>query len=43
VNGDGTPDVVAEVTTDSVADLGLAEGVEVWASAKATEVTVVPR
>ena len=38
----GRPDVVAEVTTDAVADLGLAEGVEAWASAKATEVTVVP-
>ena len=39
---DGTPSVVAEVTADAVADLGLAEGVEAWASAKATEVTVVP-
>jgi molybdate transport system permease protein len=39
---DGQPGVVAEVTTDAVADLGLAEGVEAWASAKATEVTVVP-
>jgi molybdate transport system permease protein len=39
---DGTPAVVAEVTAESVADLGLAEGVEAWASAKATEVTVVP-
>jgi molybdopterin-binding protein len=39
---DGTPPVVAEVTAESVADLGLAEGVEAWASAKATEVTVVP-
>jgi molybdopterin-binding protein len=39
---DGTPAVVAEVTADAVADLGLAEGVEAWASAKATEVTIVP-
>ena len=39
---DGAPAVVAEVTTDAVADLGLAEGVAAWASAKATEVTVVP-
>ena len=39
---DGTPSIVAEVTADAVADLGLAEGVEAWASAKATEVTVVP-
>jgi molybdate transport system permease protein len=39
---DGAPPVVAEVTTDAVADLGLAEGVAAWASTKATEVTVVP-
>ena len=39
---DGSPSVVAEVTAESVADLGLAEGVDAWASAKATEVTVVP-
>ena len=39
---DGHPAVVAEVTADAVADLGLAEGVDAWASTKATEVTVVP-
>lgn len=39
---EGTPAVVAEVTADAVAELGLAEGVQAWASAKATEVTVVP-
>jgi ABC-type Fe3+/spermidine/putrescine transport system ATPase subunit len=39
---DGAPAVVAEVTVEAVADLGLAEGVQAWASAKATEVTVVP-
>jgi molybdate transport system permease protein len=39
---DGRPGVVAEVTAEAVAELGLAEGVEAWASAKATEVTVVP-
>jgi len=38
---DGTPAVLADVTTASAADLGLAEGVDVWASVKATEVTVV--
>ena len=38
---DGTPAVLAEVTTASAADLGLGEGVGVWASVKATEVTVV--
>jgi len=39
---DGLPSVIAEVTTDAVAELALAEGVEAWASTKATEVTVVP-
>jgi NifC-like ABC-type porter len=34
-------DVVAEVTADAAAELALAEGVEVWASVKATEITVV--
>ncbi|MCH0541308.1 molybdate ABC transporter permease subunit [Streptomyces sp. MUM 203J] len=35
-------DVVAEVTPGAVAELGIAEGVELWVSVKATEVTVVP-
>ncbi|GAA4901661.1 ABC transporter permease [Streptomyces coeruleoprunus] len=35
-------DVVAEVTPAAAADLRLAEGTEVWATVKATEVTVVP-
>jgi len=35
----GEVDLVAEVTPAAVADLGLAEGSEVWASVKATEVT----
>ncbi len=34
--------VVAEVTPAAVIDLGLADGVEVWASVKATEVQVYP-
>jgi len=38
---DGTPAVHADVTTAAAADLALGEGVEVWASVKATEVTVV--
>ena len=42
VRCDGNPAVIAEVTAEAVAELGLAEGVEAWASAKATEVTVVP-
>jgi molybdate transport system permease protein len=37
----GAPTVLADVTTAAAADLGLAEGVDVWASVKATEVTVV--
>ena len=42
VRCDGQPGVVAEVTAEAVAELGLAEGVDAWASTKATEVTVVP-
>lgn len=41
VQCDGHPGVVAEVTAAAVAELRLAEGEQVWASAKATEVTVV--
>jgi ABC-type sulfate/molybdate transport systems ATPase subunit len=41
VQCDGEPSVVAEVTAGAVADLGLRDGEQVWASAKATEVTVV--
>jgi len=38
---DGSPTVLADVTAAAAADLALAEGVGVWASVKATEVTVV--
>jgi molybdate transport system permease protein len=38
---DGAPAVLADVTTASAAELALHEGVDVWASVKATEVTVV--
>jgi molybdate transport system permease protein len=41
VDADGHPPVVAEVTTAAVAELGLHEGEQVWASVKATEVTAV--
>jgi molybdate transport system permease protein len=41
VDAEGAPPVVAEVTAAAVADLGLHESAEVWASVKATEVTVV--
>jgi len=37
----GPPSLVAEVTPDAVADLRLVEGLEVWASVKATEIGVV--
>jgi molybdate transport system ATP-binding protein len=39
---DGEVLLVAEVTPAAVAELGLAEGEVVWASVKATEVTVYP-
>ncbi|MFD9499390.1 ABC transporter permease [Streptomyces sp. NPDC060035] len=35
------PDLVAEITPQAAAELGLAEGVAVWTGIKATEVTVV--
>ncbi|WP_199820453.1 ABC transporter permease [Streptomyces sp. NRRL F-2664] len=35
------PDLVAEITPDAAAELGLADGSEVWTSVKATEVTLV--
>jgi molybdate transport system ATP-binding protein len=38
----GRPDVLADVTTDAVADLDLAAGAEVWVSVKATELAVYP-
>jgi NifC-like ABC-type porter len=37
------PDLVAEITPQAAAELGLADGVQVWASVKATEATLVPR
>lgn len=36
------PDLVAEITPQSAAELGLADGTPVWTGVKATEVTVVP-
>ncbi|MFD9814095.1 ABC transporter permease [Streptomyces sp. NPDC059080] len=36
-----TPDLVAEVTPGAAAELGLADGVAVWTSVKATEVSLV--
>ncbi|MEU5438955.1 ABC transporter permease [Streptomyces sp. NPDC020719] len=37
----GVPDLVAEITPEAAAELRLAEGVPVWSSVKATEVTLV--
>jgi molybdate transport system ATP-binding protein len=39
---DGTPVVVAEVTPAAVAELGLAEGRQVWVAVKATEIETYP-
>lgn len=41
ITSDHTPDLVAEITPQAVAELGLAEGTPVWTSVKATEATVV--
>ena len=42
VGMDGEVPLVAEVTPAAVAELAFAEGEVVWASVKATEVTVYP-
>lgn len=41
VSSDRAPDLVAEITPQAAAELGLADGVSVWTSVKATEATVV--
>ena len=41
VTSTDAPDLVAEITPQAGAELGLAEGVSVWTGVKATEVTVV--
>ncbi|MFF6772283.1 ABC transporter permease [Streptomyces sp. NPDC012637] len=38
---DRAPDLVAEITPQAAAELGLADGVSVWTSVKATETTIV--
>ncbi|MEU1484085.1 ABC transporter permease [Streptomyces sp. NPDC005752] len=43
VSSTEAPDLVAEITPQAAAELGLAEGVSVWTSVKATEATLVPR
>ncbi|SEE06264.1 ABC transporter permease [Streptomyces sp. TLI_105] len=42
ITSDTAPDLVAEITPQAAAELGLADGVPVWTSVKATETTVVP-
>ncbi|WP_395364884.1 ABC transporter permease [Streptomyces sp. YH02] len=42
IASDRAPDLVAEITPQSAAELGLADGVSVWTSVKATETTIVP-
>ncbi|MCX4961073.1 ABC transporter permease [Streptomyces virginiae] len=41
VSSDTAPDLVAEITPDAAAELGLVDGAAVWTSVKATEVTLV--
>ncbi|GGY54573.1 ABC transporter permease [Streptomyces omiyaensis] len=41
VTSEEAPDLVAEITPQAAAELGLADGVPVWSSVKATETTVV--
>lgn len=41
ITSERAPDLVAEITPRAAVELGLADGVPVWASVKATEATVV--
>ncbi|MFG2617079.1 ABC transporter permease [Streptomyces sp. NPDC048507] len=41
ITSDQVPDLIAEITPQAAADLALADGTELWASLKATEVTLV--
>ncbi|MET9697359.1 ABC transporter permease [Streptomyces sp. NPDC006529] len=41
VSSPEAPDLVAEITPQAAAELGLADGAEVWTSVKATEVTLI--
>jgi molybdate transport system ATP-binding protein len=42
IHVDGPVPLVAEVTPSAVADLGLADDVEIWTSVKATDLTIYP-
>lgn len=41
ISSDEAPDLVAEITPEAAAELGIVDGVAVWTSVKATEVTLV--
>ncbi|MGW5422719.1 ABC transporter permease [Streptomyces sp. NPDC003943] len=41
ITSEKAPDLVAEITPQAAAELGLADGVSVWTSVKATEATIV--
>ncbi|GAA3379224.1 hypothetical protein GCM10020367_61930 [Streptomyces sannanensis] len=41
ITSEHSPDLVAEITIEAAAELGLGDGVAVWASVKATETTLV--
>ncbi|MFI1649938.1 ABC transporter permease [Streptomyces avidinii] len=41
IASDEAPDLVAEITPEAAAELGIVDGVAVWTSVKATEVTLV--
>ncbi|MFD8192562.1 ABC transporter permease [Streptomyces wuyuanensis] len=43
ITSEAAPDLVAEITPQAAAELGLADGTTVWTSVKATETTLVPR
>ncbi|MFD5746253.1 ABC transporter permease [Streptomyces sp. NPDC127033] len=42
ISSEEAPDLVAEITPEAAAELGLADGASVWTGVKATEVTLVP-
>ncbi|MFJ3582255.1 ABC transporter permease [Streptomyces sp. NPDC090127] len=41
ITSERAPDLIAEITPQAAAELGLADGIAVWTSVKATEATVV--
>ncbi|MER6317570.1 ABC transporter permease [Streptomyces sp. NPDC001581] len=41
ITSDQAPDLIAEITPQAATDLALADGTDIWASLKATEITLV--